>query len=87
MEKTVIKFWAPWCSPCSQYAPTFEKVKEELQEGIEFVEINIDEDTNNLTGQYGVRGIPTTIIIQDGKKVKAQSGRMGQQELTDFILN
>lgn len=87
MEKTVIKFWAPWCGPCNQYAPTFEKVKEQLQEGIEFVEVNIDEDTNNLTGQYGVRGIPTTIIIEDGKKVKAQSGRMGQQELTDFILN
>ena len=46
MEKTVIKFWAPWCGPCNQYAPTFEKVKEELQEGIEFVEVNIDEDTN-----------------------------------------
>jgi len=87
MAKQVIKFWAPWCGPCNQYAPTFEKVKEQLQEGIEFVEVNIDQDTDNLTGQYGVRGIPCTVIVEDGQRIKSQSGRMGQQELTDFILN
>jgi thioredoxin-like negative regulator of GroEL len=88
MKKTVIKFWASWCGPCSVYAPAFESVKQELQsEEIQFVEVNVENDPDNLAGEYGVRGIPHTVVIQEGADTKAKSGRIDEQELREFILN
>lgn len=88
MAKQVIKFWASWCGPCSVYAPTFERVKQELQsDEIKFIEVNIEQDPDNLSGEYKVRGIPHTVVIkEDGTTVQA-SGRLGEQALKDLILN
>lgn len=87
MAKKVIKFWASWCGPCSIYAPTFERVKQELQEGIEFVEVNVENDPDNLAGEFKVRGIPLTVVLQDGQKIKEKSGRLSESELKELILN
>lgn len=87
MAKKVIKFWASWCGPCKVYAPAFEKVKQELEGEIEFQEVNIEEDAEGLVLEYKVKGIPLTVVLEDGVKVKEQSGRLGEQQLRDFILN
>ena len=88
MAKQVIKFYADWCGPCKIYGPNFERVKQELQsDEIVFTEINVETDTENLSGQYGVRGIPHTVLLENGVKVKEQSGRMPDEMLKEFILN
>lgn len=86
--KRVLKFYSNGCNPCKQFAPVFEKVKQELQsEQIEFVEINVENDPENLSGQYGVRGIPHTVVITEGAETQARSGRIAEDELKQFILN
>lgn len=85
--KRVLKFYSNGCNPCKVYAPTFEKVKQELEGEIEFQEVNVEEDTEGLAAEYKVRGIPLTVVLEDGVKVKEQSGRLGEQQLRDFILN
>ena len=88
MAKQVIKFYADWCGPCKMYGPNFERVKQELQsDEIVFTEINVETDTENLSGEYGVRGIPHTVLLENGVKVKEQSGRMPDEMLKEFILN
>jgi len=88
MAKQVIKFYADWCGPCKVYGPGFERVKQELQsEEIVFTEINIENDPDNLSGEYRVRGIPHTILLENGVKVKEQSGRIPEPALKQFILN
>ena len=87
MAKKVIKFYADWCGPCKVYGPTFERVKQELQEGIEFVEVNVENDPDNLAGEFKVRGIPLTVVLEDGQKIKEKSGRLSESELKELILN
>lgn len=87
MAKKVIKFYATWCGPCKAYGPTFERVKQELQDGIEFVEVNVEDDPENLSGEFKVRGIPLTVVLEDGEKIREKSGRLSETELKELILN
>lgn len=88
MEKTIIKFWGAWCHPCRVYAPTFEKVKQELQsDKIQFIEVNVEDDPTNLTRRHRVVGIPHTIVLENGEETKAQSGVLSEEQLKEFILN
>jgi thioredoxin 1 len=87
MGKQVIKFYADWCNPCSVYAPTFDRVKQDLQDIIEFKEVNVEQDTENLSGEYKVKGIPMTILVVDGQVEKTYSGKMSEEQLKEFILN
>jgi thioredoxin 1 len=87
MAKQVIKFYADWCGPCKIYAPTFDRVKQDLQDIIEFKEVNIENDPDNLSGEYKVKGIPLTVLVEDGKVLKSQSGRIPEIQLREFILN
>lgn len=87
MAKQVIKFYADWCGPCKIYAPAFDRVKQDLQDIIEFKEVNVEQDEDNLSGEYKVKGIPMTILLEDGEVKKSKSGRMGEIELREFILN
>lgn len=87
MAKQVIKFYADWCGPCKIYGPTFERVKQDLKDIVEFKEVNVEQDEENLSGEYKVKGIPMTVLLEDGEVKKSQSGRMGEQQLKEFILN
>lgn len=86
MAKSIIKFWAPWCGPCRQYAPTFEKVKQESIGETDFQEVNVDEDTDGLTAQYKVRGIPCTVVMKDGVEIARQAGALTEDQLRELIL-
>ena len=85
MAKQVIKFYADWCGPCKYYAPTFKKVKKELESSeITFIEVNVDNDPENLAGEYKVRGIPHTVVVENGE-VRIGSGGLHEDALKNLI--
>jgi len=83
----VIKFYATWCGPCKAYAPTFDKVAEELKNDVEFVNIDVDQDTSGLAAEYKIMSIPATIVIKEGNKVSRKTGGMSENELKNLIFN
>jgi thioredoxin 1 len=82
----VIKFYADWCGPCKVYSKAWDKVVDELNEQVEFVEINVEKDTSGLAAKYKVNGIPHTVVHRkDGTKEEV-GGRMSVEKLREFIL-
>ncbi|MEG2401619.1 MAG: thioredoxin [Muribaculaceae bacterium] len=82
---SVIDFSATWCGPCKQFAPIFDAVNQKFSKTINFVKIDIDENTE-LAQQYGVESIPTVIFLSaDGKEINRTVGLITQQELETNI--
>ncbi len=59
-------FSAPWCGPCKMFGPTMDRV---ASQGIQVNKINIDYEADAVT-KYGVRSVPTTILVENGKELR-----------------
>lgn len=85
--KKVIKFYAEWCGPCRMYSKTWEKVTPKFEGQVEFLNINVDEDTTGLTQKYQVRSIPMTVVEkEDGTSIK-KTGVLNETQLEELILS
>ncbi len=80
----LVDFWAEWCGPCRQIAPSLEKLDKELADKMTFTKINIDNNPNTPT-QFGVRGIPTLMIFKDGQVAATKVGALPESKLNEWI--
>ena len=64
----LVDFWAPWCGPCKMMHPVFEQLSAEYGDKVKFVRVNTDEE-NQLAMRYGIRSIPTLLVLREGMVV------------------
>jgi thioredoxin 1 len=87
-KPVLVDFWAEWCGPCRQIAPSLEAIAAEHGEKIEIVKLNIDENPNTAA-KYGVMSIPTLNVYQGGEVAKTIVGAKPKaalvRDLEDFI--
>ncbi|MER7837222.1 thioredoxin [Streptomyces sp. NPDC096040] len=87
-KPVLVDFWAEWCGPCRQIAPSLEAIAAEHGEKIEIVKLNIDENPTTAA-KYGVMSIPTLNVYQAGEVAKTIVGAKPKaallRDLDDFI--
>ena len=80
----LVDFWAEWCGPCRALGPLVDQVAEENQGKLKVFKMNVDENPNTPS-QYGVRGIPTLILVKGGKVVDQLVGSVPKPTLDQFV--
>jgi thiol-disulfide isomerase/thioredoxin len=78
----VLYFTAEWCNPCARTRPVAEELK---RDGIiDFLFVDADTELE-LLEKFGVKSIPTYILLEDGREVKRMNGAKTKQDFLDFI--
>ncbi len=79
----IIDFWAPWCGPCRQFAPTFEAAAEKHSD-IVFAKVNTEEE-QELAASFNIRSIPTLMIFREKVMLYNQAGALPPATLEELI--
>ena len=76
----LVDFWAEWCGPCKMIAPIVEELAEEYDGKIKFTKLDVDSNPQSATN-FGIRGIPTLLIFNDGRPVDQVVGAVPKSAL------
>ena len=80
----LVDVWAEWCGPCKSFAPIFEQAAAQLAGRCRLAKLD-SEANQQLSGQLGIRSIPSLILFRDGKEVARQSGAFPLQQLLAWL--
>lgn len=82
-EKVLLVFWQPKCGSCEQMEPMIQQV-EQANPALQVIRINTRLPENRqIHDEYGVRGTPTFVILQNGKTVGRDNGPFRNKQ--DFL--
>ena len=81
---SVIDFWAEWCGPCRMVTPIIEELATEYEGKAVIGKLNVDTN-KDVSMKYGIRSIPTILILKNGEVVEKHVGVATKQALTEKI--
>lgn len=76
----VVDFWADWCAPCKALLPVLEKLAAEYDGQLLLAKVNADQQPD-IAAQFGIRSLPTVILMRDGQPVDAFQGAQPETEV------
>jgi thioredoxin 1 len=76
----LVDFWAEWCGPCKMIAPVLDELADEYEGKVKIGKVNIDEQ-QALATKYGIRAIPTLLLINKGEVAEQMVGAKSKRDL------
>ena len=76
----LVDCWAPWCGPCTAIAPIVEEIAREYSGKVFVGKLNVDQNPMTASS-FQIMGIPTLLIIKDGKEVDRIVGLVPKQNI------
>jgi thioredoxin 1 len=76
----LVDFWAEWCGPCKMIGPVLDELATEYDGKVKIGKVNIDEH-QGLAAEYGVRAIPTLLVIKNGQVSEQMVGAKSKRDL------
>jgi thioredoxin len=76
----LLDLWADWCGPCHMLAPTIDQLSAEMAGRVKVAKVNIDENPG-VANRFGVRSIPTLLVLKGGREVDRLVGVQPKQDI------
>lgn len=80
----LVDFWADWCAPCKSLMPILEKLTNEYNGSFLLAKVNADE-MNMIAAQFGVRSLPTVMLIKDGEPLDGFAGALPEKQVRELL--
>lgn len=80
----VIDFWAEWCGPCRMMTPNFEMAAPRLEPRVRLGKLDTEAEPA-IAQRYGIRGIPSMVMIKKGREVARTSGAMPTAAIVNWV--
>ncbi len=80
----LVDFWATWCGPCRQVAPTVEAVAAKYEGRVVVGKVDVDKEPA-LAKEFGVRGILVLKVFKNGEVVGELAGVNSQRRIEAML--
>jgi thioredoxin 2 len=80
----LVDFWAEWCGPCRAMAPVLDRFAAERSTQLQVGKVNTDQN-QQLSGQLGIRSIPTLILFKQGREIARRAGASDLRSLNLWV--
>ncbi|PXV58355.1 thioredoxin [Dyella jiangningensis] len=80
----LVDFWATWCGPCKTLGPMLEKLAGEFNGAFRLAKVDVDK-SQQLAAMFGIRSIPTVMLVKDGQIVDGFAGALPEGQLREFL--